>query len=129
MSCYFVAQIDVRDREEYQKCLAGFDAIFSQYKGIVVAVDEDPVVLEGEWPYTRSVIIRFPNEDEARRWYESPEYGELKKHRHQHREPGKSHCSEGNAGTQRHRGMREDVEPCGSDPQERAQQEHAPAGA
>jgi uncharacterized protein (DUF1330 family) len=82
MSCYFVAQIRIHDPDEYQKYLDGFDEIFSRYKGIVVAVDEDPVVLEGEWPYTRSVIIRFPNDDEAKRWYESPEYRELKKHRH-----------------------------------------------
>ena len=82
MSCYFIAQININDRNEYQKYLDGFDEIFSIYKGIVAAVDENPSILEGNWPFTRTVLLRFPNRDEARRWYESPEYQELKKHRH-----------------------------------------------
>ena len=57
--------------------------MFSKYKGIVMAVDEAPVILEGKWPYSRTVLIRFPNEEEAKRWYESGEYQELVKHRHQ----------------------------------------------
>jgi uncharacterized protein (DUF1330 family) len=81
LSCYFIAQININDRDEYQKYLDGFDDIFSKYKGIVAAVDEDPVILEGTWPFTRTVLIRFPNKDEARYWYASPEYQELKKHR------------------------------------------------
>lgn len=82
MSCYFVAQIAIRDRAEYQKYLDGFDEIFARYRGIVVAVDESPTVLEGEWPCDRTVLIRFSDENEARRWYDSPEYRELAKHRH-----------------------------------------------
>ena len=82
MSCYIIALITIRDRAEYQKYLDGFDSIFSTYKGIVVAVDEEPTVFEGEWPYTRTVLIRFPNEEEARRWYDSDEYRKLAEHRH-----------------------------------------------
>jgi uncharacterized protein (DUF1330 family) len=82
MSCYFIAQINVHDRDEYQKYLDGYDEIFSKYKGIVVAVDESPQVLEGEWPYDRTVLIRFPNADEAERWYGSAEYRGLVRHRH-----------------------------------------------
>jgi uncharacterized protein (DUF1330 family) len=81
MSCYFVAQIKINDREEYKKYEDGFDEIFAGYKGMVVLVDEDPVVLEGSWPYTRTVLIRFPDEEEARRWYESSEYRKLAQHR------------------------------------------------
>jgi len=82
MSCYFIAQIKIHDRAEYQKYLDGYDEIFSTYRGIVVAVDEEPLVLEGEWPFDRTVLIRFPDSAEARRWYESPEYMELVRHRH-----------------------------------------------
>lgn len=82
MSCYFIAQINIHDRDEYQKYLNGYDEIFEKYKGIVITADENPEILEGEWPFERTVLIRFPNEDEARRWYESPEYQELVKHRH-----------------------------------------------
>lgn len=82
MSCYFIAQINIRDREEYQKYLNGFDEIFEKYKCIVVAVDDEPILLEGEWPYTRTVLIHFPDEDEAKQWSESAEYRELVKLRH-----------------------------------------------
>jgi uncharacterized protein (DUF1330 family) len=65
MSCYFVAQIRIHDPQEYQRYLDGFDQIFADYRGKVVAVDDSPTVLEGNWPCTRAVVIRFPNEDEA----------------------------------------------------------------
>jgi len=38
-------------------------------------------VIEGEWPFTRAVLLRFPDEEEARRWYQSPEYQALSQHR------------------------------------------------
>lgn len=81
MSSYFIAQIKIKDWDEYENYLRGFDQVFRQYKGKVVAVDDHPTVLEGEWPYTRMVIIRFPNEKETLRWYRSPEYQALIKHR------------------------------------------------
>ena len=82
MNCYLVAQINIHDHQEYQKYLDGFDQIFSKYKGLVMAADENPKILEGQWPYSRTVLMRFPNEEDARRWYQSSEYQELVKHRH-----------------------------------------------
>lgn len=82
MNCYFLAQIEIYDPEEYQKYLDGFDTVFADYKGRVMAVDDDPVVLEGNWPYRRTVLMCFPDRAEARKWYDSPEYQELVKHRH-----------------------------------------------
>ena len=35
----------------------------------------------GQWPYTRSVLISFPSAEEFDRWYGSPEYQALAKHR------------------------------------------------
>ena len=81
MSVYIIAQINIQNREDYSVYEDGFDEIFAKYKGMVVTVDEDPVVLEGEWPWGRTVLIRFPSEEEARRWFESEEYTELKQHR------------------------------------------------
>jgi uncharacterized protein (DUF1330 family) len=81
MSCYFVAQIDIHDPDEYDKYLAGYDEVFDKFKGKVVAVDDKVSRLEGEWPIGRTVIIRFPDMAEARRWYDSPEYQALAVHR------------------------------------------------
>ena len=44
-------------------------------------MDEAPAVLEGEWQATRSVLLRFPTEKDARAWYESSEYQDLARHR------------------------------------------------
>jgi uncharacterized protein (DUF1330 family) len=77
MSCYFVALITIHEPERYAEYLDGFDAIFSRYQGEVLAVEDEPVVLEGEWPAARTVIIRFPSDEELLRWYRSPEYQRL----------------------------------------------------
>ncbi len=82
MSTYFVAQIKIHDPTEYEKYLEGFDKIFSEYDADVVLVDDDPEVLEGEWLYSRMVLIRFRSRDEARKWYRSPEYQNLAQHRY-----------------------------------------------
>jgi uncharacterized protein (DUF1330 family) len=81
MSVYIVASIAVQDWNEYGKYQDGFLDIFAKYKGELLAVSDTPRVIEGEWPYTRAVVIRFPDEAEARRWYESPEYQALSQHR------------------------------------------------
>ena len=78
---YLIAQIRIHDRAEYEKYAAGFPAVFARHRGELLAVSEDPVVVEGEWPYTRTVLIRFPSADDARGWYDSPEYQEIARHR------------------------------------------------
>ncbi len=81
MSHYLVAQIDIADRDEYSKYEAGFFDIFSKYEGKMLAVDEQPNLLEGNWPFTRTVIIEFPSSELALDWYQSDEYQTLAKHR------------------------------------------------
>ena len=81
MAAYFIAQIDIQDLEQYQKYLAGYDEVFGRYRGEVLAVDDDVAVLEGEWPYGRTVIIRFPTRSDLLAWYESPEYSAIAQYR------------------------------------------------
>jgi len=42
--------------------------IFSRYSGKLLAVDEAPIVKEGDWPFDA--------------WFDSPEYQALAEHRH-----------------------------------------------
>ena len=81
MRAYIIALIEIHDREEYQKYQAGFREVFSNYNAERLVVEEEPTVLEGEWPYTRTVVLQFADENEAKRWYESDEYQALVKHR------------------------------------------------
>ena len=81
MNAYFIGLIEIRDRNEYEIYRRGFAEIFAKYDGELLVVDEEPQVLEGAWPYTRTVVIRFREEQEAKRWYESDEYQALAQHR------------------------------------------------
>jgi uncharacterized protein (DUF1330 family) len=81
MPVYVVAELTIADRAEYARYEAGFMPIWQQYRGELLAVDEQPTVLEGEWRHTRTVLLRFPDAAEAERWYRSPEYQALAQHR------------------------------------------------
>jgi len=78
MSVYFIAQLRIHDPSAYDRYLDGFDAVWESYEGVVVLVDEAPTVLEGEWPYSRLVMLRFPDEAALRRWYDSDGYRALR---------------------------------------------------
>jgi uncharacterized protein (DUF1330 family) len=81
MSYYIVANIKIEDPAEYSKYQDGFLEVFEKYKGEVLCVSDEPVVVEGDWPYTRVVVLRFPAQDDALAWYASPEYQAIVKHR------------------------------------------------
>lgn len=81
MAYYFSAQIRIKDPSEYEKYLENFDAIFSRYSGEFLAIDESPVVLEGEWNYTKTVLIRFRSREDFEQWYFSRDYQEILKYR------------------------------------------------
>jgi len=81
MTTYVVAQINIHDRDQYAHYEAGFGAIFSEFEGRMLAVNESPTVVEGEWPFTRTVIIEFPSQSDARAWYDSDAYQTLATHR------------------------------------------------
>jgi uncharacterized protein (DUF1330 family) len=81
MTHYFVAQIKIHDQDEYNKYLDKFDDIFSKYKGEYLAIDESPSLLEGNWNYTKSVLIKFNSKEEFEDWYYSEDYQKILKHR------------------------------------------------
>jgi len=78
---FIIAQINIHDRNAYAKYEEGFGAIFARYEGTLVSVDEDVEVLEGDWSFTRTVVLQFPSAGEARRWFDSDEYQALAEHR------------------------------------------------
>jgi uncharacterized protein (DUF1330 family) len=81
MKYYFVAQIRINDPAEYDKYLEGFDEIFSRYKGEYLAIDENPVILEGHWEYTKSVLVKFDSKKDFEDWYYSKDYQKILVHR------------------------------------------------
>jgi uncharacterized protein (DUF1330 family) len=65
--------------EEYKK--QGTPTILA-YGGRPLARGGKTEVLEGDWHPKRIVILEFKNMEEAKRWWDSPEYSEAKKLRH-----------------------------------------------
>lgn len=53
--------------------------MFDKYNGRVIAVEDNPRILEGNWPSGRTVVIKFPDDSELRKWYNSNEYQTLAK--------------------------------------------------
>lgn len=81
MSVYFLAQIKITDESLYKKYLSTCDEIFSEYNGKYLAVDSTPEIKEGQWDYSRSVLIEFPDKVEFDKWYNSERYQEILQYR------------------------------------------------
>ena len=82
MSAYVIAQLAVNDMAEFKKYLAGFMPIFERHGGKLVGRSLEAEVIEGEWALPRTVVMRFPTPEDARRWHADPDYRALAKHRH-----------------------------------------------
>ena len=81
MSTYVIAQVDIHDADEYALYVKGFMAMFAGYRGAVLVADNNVGVVEGNWPYGRTAVIRFEDEAEAKRWYHSDAYQAAAAHR------------------------------------------------
>jgi uncharacterized protein (DUF1330 family) len=81
MAVYIINNMTIHDRAEYDAYLRGFMDVFRRYQGEVLAVADAPEPMEGEWPFDRTVLLRFPSRAEALRWAESPEYRAIAQHR------------------------------------------------
>lgn len=81
MTVYSIAQLKFTDVDAYRRYQRAFPAVFAKFNAEVLVADEAPVVLEGDWPRDKIVILAFPNEAEARRFGASPEYQAIAKDR------------------------------------------------
>ena len=72
---FVVVQIAINDRDTYHQYeSAGHLEIFDRFGGKLVGADDEVEIVEGSWPFTRTVLIEFPSKQLARAWYESDEY-------------------------------------------------------
>ena len=71
MSYYFIAQIKIKDHKVYQKYLDKAEEVFKKFNGKYLVVDDQPDILEGDWNYTRTVVIKFNNRKDFDAWYNS----------------------------------------------------------
>ncbi|HVE55464.1 MAG TPA: DUF1330 domain-containing protein [Pyrinomonadaceae bacterium] len=81
MSVYVIAQISITDRASYNKYQARFLEVFQKFKGQLLAADEKPEVIEGDWNREKVVLMKFPDKESFEAWAYSPEYQEIAKDR------------------------------------------------
>ncbi len=80
MAAYVIADIDITDPEDYQQYVQQVKGTIEQYGGkyLVGGATSQPETLDGDWKPTRIVVLEFPNVEQARAWYFSPEYAAIK---------------------------------------------------
>ncbi len=73
MPAYIVVNETVNDIDTFTKYAQAAGPTVSQYGGKVLAAGPDSDTLEGE-PAPVVVVIEFSSVDQAKSWYNSPEY-------------------------------------------------------
>jgi uncharacterized protein (DUF1330 family) len=81
MTVYVLAQLKFTDRTAYNRYQACFMSVLRQFTGRLLAADEHPQVLEGEWRRDKVVLLSFSDDTAFHLWSESSEYQEILKDR------------------------------------------------
>lgn len=74
MAAYLLVDCEVTDPKQYDNYKRLAQAAVAQYGGRYVVRGGETVVLEGTWKPNRVIVLEFPDLEQARRFYDSPEY-------------------------------------------------------
>ncbi len=74
MAGYIVVEVEVTNPTEYQTYAKQTTATLEPYGGKFIVRGGNAETLEGGWQPKRFVIIEFPGVEQAKAWYNSPEY-------------------------------------------------------
>jgi uncharacterized protein (DUF1330 family) len=78
MAAYILADVEVTDPAAFDEYRKQVPATIEKYGGKFCVRGGKIETLEGAWPTKRLVVIEFPSVEQAKRWYDSPEYREPK---------------------------------------------------
>lgn len=79
---YIVANLVVKDSDEYRKYEQGFFPLLKRYRGEFITYDDSSECLEGSAPLPgRVILFKFPSAELARQWYNDPDYQQLSEFR------------------------------------------------
>ena len=79
MPAYIIARVEVTDWNRYRDYTSATPAAIARYNGKFIVRGPEILTLEGEPETRRLVVIEFPSLEQAKAFYNSPEYGEAKK--------------------------------------------------
>jgi uncharacterized protein (DUF1330 family) len=79
MSAYFFVNVlEVLDPDKMEAYRSRVFDVVARHGGRYRVLAGPFEVVEGDWRPTFPVLIEFPSIETARRWYDSPDYAELK---------------------------------------------------
>jgi len=81
VTVYAIAQITIHDRASYDRYMNAFMPVLTRYGGRLLAADEQPKVIEGQWSGDKVILMAFPDRDTFTAWAASAEYQEISKDR------------------------------------------------
>jgi len=82
VAVYMIANLVVKDANEYRKYEKGFFPILKKFGGEFVTFDDNHENLEGQSPLEgRVIIFKFPSEELAKQWYLDDDYQTLSEFR------------------------------------------------
>jgi len=81
VTVYAIAQLKFTDRAAYDRYQARFLEVFRRHPGTLLAADESPQVVEGQWDREKVVLMSFPDEATFYGWAQSREYQDISKDR------------------------------------------------
>jgi uncharacterized protein (DUF1330 family) len=78
MTVYALAQLRIHDPAPYERYMSRFMPVLVKYNGRLLAADDAPRVLEGQWwDRNKVVLMEFADKDAFGAWVTSAEYSEI----------------------------------------------------
>lgn len=77
MAAYAIVELNITDPQLFQEYGKGVPATIAAYGGRYLVRGGATETKEGGWAPKRVVVLEFPSMDQARKWYDSPEYKPL----------------------------------------------------
>ena len=78
MTAYIISRVSISDGEAMAGYMAAAPESVHAHGGEYLVRTGEITVLEGEAPYERVVVVRFPDKESALAWYHSDEYRDLR---------------------------------------------------
>ena len=78
MSAYVIVQVEVKDPTRYEAYKKLVPPSLEKFGGRFLVRGGTTHTLEGGWAPKRFVIVEFPSVEQAKAWWDSPEYREAR---------------------------------------------------
>ncbi len=79
MTAYLIIEARIHDRERFDRYARAVSALVSRHGGRYLVLGGEQVPLEGNWSGARVVVSAWPDVAAARRFWDSPEYADVRR--------------------------------------------------